>query len=149
MALLELISEDIVKVPLAAGTKTEVIRELIATLKDSGKIEDTEAVYDAIMKRESQGSTGLEKGIAVPHSKCTEVKTLTMAIGISHTGIDFESLDGQPAQLFFLILAPPDQSGPHIQALSEIAKLSKSNVFLRLIKSAQTAGEVVELFTEE
>ncbi len=148
MALVDLISPEVVKVPLAAKTKQEVIRELVRLLLDAGRIPEFQAPYDALLAREAMGSTGLEQGIAVPHAKTTTVRTLTVAIGIAPHGIDFESADGKPANLFFLLLAPPDQSGPHIQALAEIARIAKSPTFLRLLSSATSSREVVELFRE-
>ena len=149
MALIDQIHSDVVKTPLAGHTKPEIIRELIDILAGAGKIEDTEAVYDAIMQRESLGSTGLEAGIAVPHAKTDAVESLTIAIGIKPDGVDFEALDGQPSKLFFLILAPPDQSGPHIEALAEIARVTKSTGFIRVLMSAASPEEVVELFQGE
>lgn len=148
MALIDLITEDVVRAPLAAQSKPEVLRELLQVLVDAGKLTDQEKAYQALLERESRGSTGLEKGIAVPHAKTDAVSKLTLAIGVSPGGIDFEALDGQPSKLFFLILAAPDQSGPHIEALSEIARLSRSQAFLRAVMSAQSPKEVVELFQE-
>jgi fructose-specific phosphotransferase system IIA component len=148
MALIDLVTEDVVKVPLAAQSKPEVLRELLQVLVDAGKLTDQEKAYQALLERESRGSTGLEKGIAVPHAKTGAVSTLTLAIGVAPGGIDFQALDGQPSKLFFLILAAPDQSGPHIEALSEIARLSRSQAFLRAVMSAQSPKELVELFQE-
>ena len=149
MAILELINEKIIKIPIVSTTKIDTIKELIKVLNDAGKIEDPELVYDAVLTREDQGSTGLEKGIAVPHAKTNDVTELTMAIGISPTGIDFDSYDGQPSHLFFMLLAPPDSSGPHIAALADIARMCNSAVFCRMLKSAVSAKEVVEIFKEE
>jgi len=149
MALVDLISSEVVKVPLTADNKPAVIRELVQILKDSGKIDDFDNVLEAIHKREEMGSTGLELGIAVPHAKTDAVKNLTVAIGISPEGIDFGSLDSKPSQLFFLMLAPPDQSGPHIEALAEIAKLSRSTAFISTLINARSSQEVVELFRED
>ena len=149
MALVDLISPEIVKVPLSADNKPAVIRELVQILKDAGKIYDIDVVLEAIHKREDMGSTGLERGIAVPHAKTGSISTLTISIGISPQGIDFNSIDGKPSRLFFLMLAPPDQSGPHIEALAEIAKLSRSSAFISTLVSARTPQEVVELFREE
>jgi fructose-specific phosphotransferase system IIA component len=149
MALVDLISEEMVKVPLTSTDKPGVLRELLQILKDAGMIEDFDKVLEAIFKREELGSTGLEEGIAVPHAKTDAVKSLTIAIGISPQGIDFHSLDGKPSKLFFLMLAAPDQSGPHIEALAEIAKLSKSRAFCNALINAQSAKEVVALFRED
>jgi fructose-specific phosphotransferase system IIA component len=149
MALVDLIIPEVVKVPLTARDKPGVIDELIQVLKDAGKIEDKDRVADAIHKREAMGSTGLELGIAVPHAKSEAVRELTMSLGIAPQGIEFDALDGKPSKLFFLILAAPDQSGPHIEALAEIAKLSKSKAFLNALINATSAQEVVNLFRED
>jgi mannitol/fructose-specific phosphotransferase system IIA component (Ntr-type) len=148
MALADLISPEVVKVPLAAKTKPEAIRELVQVLLDAGKIPEFHTAHDALLAREALGSTGLEQGIAVPHAKTRAVPSLTVAIGIAPQGIDFESADGKPSTLLFLLLAPPDQSGPHIAALAEIARIARSPTFLRLLVSASTPREVVELFRE-
>jgi len=148
MALIDLITPDVIKIPLESNTKTGVLRELAELLASANKIKEVEPVLDALTQRESLGSTGLEKGIAVPHSKTPKVETLTLAIGISPDGIDFDSIDGEPSTLFFCMVAPPDQSGPHIEALAEIARLTQSDSFCRLLKEAQGPEEVVELFRE-
>lgn len=149
MALVDLIRPEVIKVPLLSTTKGEVIRELAELLRDAGKISDTEQVYDALMKREALGSTGLEQGIAVPHAKTTAVNSLTVALGISPKGVDFQAIDGDLSKLFFLLVAPPDQSGPHIEALADIARITKSQAFCRTLASATSPAEVVELFSED
>ena len=149
MALIDLISPEVLKIPLTSDNKPDVLRELVQVLKDAGKIDDIDSVLDAIHKREDLGSTGLELGIAVPHAKTDAVESLTLAIGISPAGIDFNSLDGKPSKLFFLMLAPPNQTGPHIEALAEIAKLTKSKAFCSTLINARTAQEVVDLFRED
>ncbi|MBN1837029.1 MAG: PTS sugar transporter subunit IIA [Spirochaetales bacterium] len=149
MALLDLINTDVVKVPLQSQTKNAVIRELVETLRDAGKIAEVEPVYDAVIARENMGSTGLENGIAVPHAKTRAVRKLTMALGVAPQGVDFQAIDGKPSRLFFLLLAPPDQSGPHIQALAEIARITRSQSFCSAIVNATSAEAVVELFSEE
>lgn len=148
MALVDLISKDVIKVPLTGSNKIEVMRELVEVLHHSGKIEKTDEVIDALLERESKGSTGLESGIAVPHCKTGAVDTLTLAIGIAPQGVDFESIDGEPSKLFFLMLAPPDQSGPHIEALAEIARLTQSSSFCNALIDSKDAEEVLELFQD-
>lgn len=146
MALVDLITTEVVKVPLMSRDKTGVIEELVQILVEAGKITNREEVLDAIHKREAMGSTGLEFGIAVPHAKTEAVKEITMSIGIAAQGIEFDAIDGKPSTLFFMILAAPDQSGPHIEALAEIAKLSKSKAVLSALVAATSAEEVVEIF---
>ena len=147
MALIDLVAEDIVKVPLISTNKPDVLRELVQILEDAGQIEDFEAVLNALKQRESQGSTGLEDGIAVPHCKTVAVSTLKLAIGIAPEGIDFDSLDSKPSKLFFLLVAPPNLSGPHVEALAEIAKLAQSKVLCEALANAENEKQVVELLT--
>jgi len=149
MALIDLITEKIVKVPLVSNDKPEVIRELIQILVDAGEVSDFDAVLKAVNEREEKQSTGLEEGVAIPHCKCDAVSTLKIAIGIAPQGIDFNSIDGKPSKLFFLMLASPNQAGPHVEALAEIAKLVRSKAFCRAVISAENAMEVVELFRGE
>jgi nitrogen PTS system EIIA component len=149
MALIDLIDANVVKVPLAGRSKDEVIRELLAVLSSAGRLDDVARAYEAVLAREALGSTGLENGIAVPHAKTTAVHDLTIAIGVSPGGIDFQALDGRPSSLFFLILAPPDKSGPHIEALAEIARLTRSTAFCKAVAAAPNAADVVRLFRGE
>jgi nitrogen PTS system EIIA component len=149
MALMDLLEESIIKVPLESDDKNGVIRELVEVLSAAGKIRNPESVEAAVLERENMGSTGLDKGIAVPHAKTTEVSALYIALGISNEGIDFEALDGESSHLFFMILAPPDQSAQHIQVLSEIAGIARSSAFCRMLTHSESAKEVMELFQEE
>jgi mannitol/fructose-specific phosphotransferase system IIA component (Ntr-type) len=149
MALIDMVTERIVKIPLESKDKPDVLRELVQILKDADEIDDFDAVLKVVQEREDKGSTGLEKSIAVPHAKTPAVSSLKLAIGVAPEGIDFDSLDRQPSKLFFLLVAAPDQSGPHVEALAEIAKLSRSNAFCRALVNADSAAEVVELLKGE
>ena len=149
MALIDMVTEEIVKIPLESKDKSDVLRELVQILKDADEIDDFDIVLKAVQEREDKESTGLEKSIAVPHAKTPAVSSLKLAIGIAPEGVDFDSLDKQPSKLFFLLVAAPDQSGPHVEALGEIAKLSRSNAFCRALVNADSAAEVVELLKGE
>lgn len=149
MSMINLITEKIVKVPLVSDDKPDVIRELVQILKDAGEIEDSDGVLTAIQSREDKQSTGLVDGIAVPHGRTAAVDGLKLAIGIAPQGIDFDSYDGKPSKLFFLLLASLDSAGPHVAALAEIAKLAQSKSFCRALCNAETAAEVVELMKGE
>ena len=148
MAIIDLIVPEVVKVGLTSADKPSVLRELLQILIDAGKVTNKDEVLDALIKRESLQSTGLEAGIAVPHAKTKAVPGLTLAIGINAEGIDFDAIDHQPSKLFFLMLAPPDKSGPHIEALAEIARMSKSKAFISALIAAKNVEEVLELFGE-
>lgn len=149
MAIADIISIDLIKVPLVSVEKSDVIREMAELFGVAGKTDNTDGLYDAVMDREDKGSTGLGQGIAVPHAKTDLVETMTVAIGVSFDGVEFDSLDGEPAYLFFMIIAPPDQSGPHIQCLSEIARIAQNKKFCQYLLAAKTSQEVLELFTED
>jgi nitrogen PTS system EIIA component len=149
MALLDLIEEKVVKVPLDSKDKFGIIEELVDLLDNAGKIEDRTKAMDALIARENQGSTGLEQGIAVPHAKTDAVKNIALAVGVSPSGVDFEAMDGKPSHLFFLMLAPPDQPSQHVEILSEIARLTKSPAVMKLLLSAASPKDVVEVFTED
>jgi fructose-specific phosphotransferase system IIA component len=149
MALIDLIVEDIIKLPLESQDKPDVLREMVQILQDAGKIDDFDGALQAVQEREDKMSTGLQDGIAVPHGKTPVVSSLQLAIGVSPIGIDFDALDGNPTHLFFLLLAPPDQAGPHVQALAEIAKLAQSKAFCRALIHAESAEEIVELMKGE
>lgn len=148
MALLELLEEKIVKIPLKAKNKKDTINELVKILKKSGKIKDTKIILKDLFKREELSSTGLGGGIAIPHAKTSAVDTLILAIGIAPKGIDFESLDGSPSNLFFLILTPLDQAAQHLQMLSEIASITKDKDFLQAIIKSASPAEIVKLFLD-
>ena len=149
MALIDMVVEKIVKIPLESKDKPDVLRELVQILKDADEINDFDTVLKAVQEREDKQSTGLEKSFAVPHCKTTAVSSLKLAIGIAPQGIDFDSVDKEPSKLFFLLVAAPDQSGPHVEALSEIAKLSQSNAFCKALIRSENAQEVVELMKGE
>jgi len=145
MSLIDLVSEKVVKTPLHSNDKPDVLRELVQILKDAGEIADYDTVLKAVQDREDKLSTGLQAGIAVPHAKTSAVSSLKLALGIAPQGIDFDSMDGLPTKLFFLLIASPDRSGPHVEALAEIAKLARSQAFCNALVNAQNAKEIVEL----
>jgi fructose-specific phosphotransferase system IIA component len=144
-----MIVEKVIKTPLVSKDKPDVLRELVQILKDAGEIDDFDTALKDVQIREDKMSTGLEKGIAVPHAKSEAVSNLKLAIGIAPEGIDFDSMDKEPSKLFFLLLAPPGQSGPHVEALAEIAKLANSTSFCKALINADNAQEVVELMKGE
>ena len=143
MKLSELLSPDCIKVGLEAEDKEEAIAELVEQLVRARRIPDRSAAVRCIFERERRQSTGIGHGVAIPHGKDVTVPQLALAVGISQTGIEFDSLDGEPVFLVFLVLAQEANPGPHIQALAEIARLLQDgNIYARLRKATQT-GEVL------
>lgn len=148
MRLTDLIKPELIVVPLKAKDKEGVIAELIAHTAEAGEIKDPARVNEAVLQRESLGSTGLENGIAIPHAKSDAVESVVLSVGVSPTGVEFEALDGAPSKIFFLILAPPDKSGIHVEVLSEIALVTRSDTFLKLLENAGDPYEVAKLFQD-
>jgi fructose-specific phosphotransferase system IIA component len=145
MALMDLIDERAVKAPLEALDKEGVIKELSELLAEHGNVGDANALISAVWEREGMGSTGLDDGIAVPHGKSAAVRSLGVAIGIAPQGVDFGAADGKLSKIFFLMAAPLDHPGPHIETLAEIARLSHSKALIKALASAKSAEEVLSL----
>jgi fructose-specific phosphotransferase system IIA component len=138
-----------IKTPLVSQKKEDVLRELVMILADANAINQTEDAYMAVVAREQKGSTGLGAEIAIPHAKTDAVDKVAMAIGIAPKGISFDSLDGKPAKIFFLILANPEYASLHIEALSEIAKLTRDKKFCQSLIDAADAAEVLSIIQQE
>jgi mannitol/fructose-specific phosphotransferase system IIA component (Ntr-type) len=108
---------------LRASTKAGVIAELVAALAGPGGLADKDAALKAVMEREKQMSTGMQDGVALPHGKVDGINEIMIAVGAAPEGISFDSLDGKPTHLVFLVLSPRNVTGPHVQLLSAIASL--------------------------
>lgn len=139
-----------IKAELAAGDKESVIRELVGALIAAGQIQEAEhdSIVKAIMKREELGSTGIGRGVAVPHTKHPSVDRLIGTVGVSQEGIDFQSLDGEKVQLFFLLVSPPDRPGDHLRALENISRQLRDDTFCRFLKQAKTSDDIRQLLEE-
>jgi len=144
--VLSTLQERAIKAPLKSRTKRDVIAELVSVLADLSLISDKDLALNDVLKREYEQSTGLEKGVAVPHAKTHGVSDLVMAVGISPQGVDFGAFDGQPSRIFFLILCPPDRPDKHIKALEEIAFLVSNEDFLNsVLKKSDSSAVLSEL----
>lgn len=144
MKFTEHVKSENIKLQLEGQTKEEVIEELVELLTESCCVEDADTILDAVMAREREGSTGLEKGVAIPHAKSDAVSRLSIVIGISREGIDFDALDGKPSTLFFLMVAPTSESGPHVQAIAKIVKMIKIDRFRDKLLKAKSGEEVID-----
>lgn len=146
MTTKDMFSKNRISFDLKANNKDEVIKELIQILYDDGKIIDKEKFREAVLKREEEFSTGIGMGIAIPHGKSNTVKEASIAFGRSNKGIDYESMDDKPANLFFLIAVPEESSDVHLKALSEISrKLMHTEIREKLFK-VQSFEEFIKIF---
>lgn len=146
----DFINLDSIKADLVAENKEGVIRELVAGLVDAGQISSDEQdnIVKAIMKREELGSTGIGRGVAVPHTKHPSVDRLVGTVGVSSEGVDFESLDGEKVQLFFLLISPPDRPGDHLRALENISRQLRDDTFCRFLKQSKSSEDIQTLLEE-
>jgi PTS system fructose-specific IIA component/PTS system nitrogen regulatory IIA component len=150
MKFSDFVTVDAIRSSVEAATKEGVIREMTQSLVDAGSIApgDLDGIVKAIMKREDLGSTGIGRGVAVPHTKHPSVRRLVGTVAISHEGVDFESLDGEPVQLFFLLVSPPDRPGDHLRALENISRQLRDESFCKQLKSAKGPLEIQHLLEE-
>lgn len=150
MKFSDFVSITAIKADVSSLDKPGVIRELVESLAAAGAIKasDAEGIVAAIMKREELGSTGIGRGVAVPHTKHGSVEKLVGTVGVSSEGVDFNSLDGDKVQLFFLLVSPPDRPGDHLRALENISRQLRDDTFCRFLKQAKSAHDI-QLLLEE
>jgi PTS system fructose-specific IIA component/PTS system nitrogen regulatory IIA component len=150
MKFSDFVSVEAIRPNVVATNKEGVIREMAQSLVDAGKIAagELESIVKAIMKREDLGSTGIGRGVAVPHTKHPSVNRLIGTVAISQQGVDFESLDGDPVQLFFLLVSPPDRPGDHLRALENISRQLRDDTFCKTLKEATGPHDVWRLLEE-
>jgi len=148
MDLTGLLSQGQIIYPLRGHTKNEIINELLIALAKSGRVSDRHLALNNVLEREKLLSTGLEKGLAVPHAKTDAVDELVIGFGLHKQGVDFESIDGQPAHFIFLVLSPHDSSGPHIKALARISRSIKEPSVRQELLEAGSAQDIEKILTE-
>ncbi|MDU1910440.1 fructose-specific PTS transporter subunit EIIC [Fusobacterium sp.] len=142
-----MLSENCINLNLKGTNKNQVIDELVELLNAAGKLNDKEEYKKEILKREAQSSTGLEEGIAIPHAKTSAVKIPSIAFGLSKTGIDYDSLDGEPSKLFFMIAAPANASDTHIEVLSKLTTTLLDDDVRESLLKATSPKEVIEILS--
>ena len=149
MKLLEILSIDCIRVPLIATDKQGVINELVDVLSDAGRVENPASLKEAVWTREQTRTTGIGRGLAIPHGKCPGMGALAMAIGRPAKPMNFEAIDNQPVELIFLLASPPDRTSDHIQALARVSRLMTMDEFREKIYAANDPQTILELLTEQ
>jgi len=141
---------DAIRADLQAVDKRGVVEELVGAIVAAGgvKADDQVSIVQAVMKREELGSTGIGRGVAVPHSKHPSVDRLIGTVGISRNGVDFNSLDGEKVQVFFLLVSPPDRPGDHLRALENISRQLRDDTFCRFLKQSKGVEDIKLLLDE-
>ena len=150
MNLTDFMVPDAIVPEVQSETRDEVIRELVEVLAGTGHVpgDCIEEIVSKLVERENQGSTGIGKGIAVPHIKHTSVKGIVGTIGCSKKGIDFSSLDKQPAYSIILLLSPAGDADKHLQAMENIFRNLQNDDFRRFLRQAQTVEQIKEIILE-
>ncbi len=149
--LSNLIDENCINLELGATRKKDAIEELLAVLEKAGKTGsiDTDGVLKDIMEREKSSSTGIGDGVAIPHKMVEGFDRTVMAFGRKKQGINFDSIDGKPATLFFLILGQEGGSSKHLRILSKLARLMHDPEFRKTLQNASSASEIVGAFKKQ
>ncbi len=150
MKFSDFISVKAIRAELTAEDKPTVITELVQSLLDAGEVsaEEKDDIIAAILKREELGSTGIGRGVAVPHTPHPSVQKLVGTVGVSSGGVDFNSLDGEKVQLFFLLVSPPERPGDHLRALENISRQLRDDTFCRFLKQSKSTEAIQELLQE-
>jgi len=149
MNLLDILTIDSIRAPLAASDKRGVIDELVDVLAVNKRVVDAAALKEAVWTREQTRTTGIGHGLAIPHGKAPGLPALAMAIGKPAKPMDFQAIDGQPVRLVVLLASPPDRTSDHIQALARISRLMTMDDFRGKIYEAQTSVEIFELIRSQ
>ena len=142
------LNKDCISVDLKGNTKDEILEELLSLLCQSGNIEDRAMVLNALKERESSMSTGLEKGIAIPHAKTNGVKETCVAIGLKKEGVNFDSLDGEPSKIFIMLASPIENSGPQMRAMAAFSGALMRDEVRAALMNAENAETVIEILEE-
>jgi PTS system fructose-specific IIA component/PTS system nitrogen regulatory IIA component len=147
MRLSDFVVREAIVPVLPAATKEAVIRGMVESLRAAGCFRDIdlEDIIRAIIKREQLGSTGIGRGVAIPHTKHAGVDKLIGTVAVSHTGVAFESLDGEPVYVFVLLISPQDRPGDHLRALENVSRCLRDDGFVHSLRAATTREEVCAL----
>lgn len=147
--LMDVLTEAQIRFPLDAADKSAALGELVALLAERKRIDNADAVLEAVLDREAIMTTGVGNGVAIPHCKTAHSREFTIALGIAPTGIDFESLDDHPATIIFLLVGPDNDPGTHIRLLSRISRIISDETVRERILAAGDAAAIVAILREK
>jgi len=151
MKLSDILHPDAVTIDLVSTDKNDLLAELVELLVASKGIKKTDKsmILNKLKERETIGSTGIGKGVGIPHAKCAFLKKMVAAFGISKEGVDFKALDGERTYIFFLLAAPGETPGPHLKALAKISRILDDKFVRERLRSLKSAKEVLKAIDEE
>lgn len=149
MKLTDILKESSIVSDLQAKTKSDVLEALASAVVKSHPGIDKQEILKVLLERETLGSTGIGDGIAIPHGKLTNLAEIISGFGLSKSGIEFDSLDGKPAHLFFLLIAPDNSVGTHLKMLARISRMLKNSSFRTKLMNATSQKEMYQIIAEE
>ncbi|MEM6330324.1 MAG: PTS sugar transporter subunit IIA [Planctomycetota bacterium] len=150
MKFADFIVKDAIRASVEATDKEGVIREIASSLLAAGAVaeDQLDSIIEAVLKREELGSTGIGRGVAVPHTKHPTVDELCGTVVVSEGGVEFDSLDGEKVHLLFLLVSPPDRPGDHLRALENISRQLRDDSFCNFLKQSKSPEDIWQLLEE-
>jgi PTS system nitrogen regulatory IIA component len=148
MKILDVLKTEAINVNLTARDKKGVLDELVAPVAAFAGVTKDQLVK-VLLERERLGSTGIGGGIGIPHGKLKSLESLVLGFGRSRQGVNFESMDGKPTHIFFLLLTPEDSAGLHLKLLARISRLLKNDTFKERLMLSQTSEDIITAIGEE
>jgi PTS system fructose-specific IIA component/PTS system nitrogen regulatory IIA component len=150
MPMTDFVVRDAIIPALTATSKEAVIREIVESLSSTGNIprDVADDIVRAILKREQLGSTGIGRGIAIPHTKHASVDRLTGTVALSKSGVAFDSIDGEPVFVFVLLVSPQDRPGDHLRALENVVRTMRDDAFVKALREADSRDAVWKLLSD-
>lgn len=149
MKITEMLRKEFILEELKAKGKREALVELTGAFARGRLKFDPDAMLHVLLEREKLGSTGIGDGIAIPHGKLAGLEEIVVAFGRSAEGVDFEAMDGKPAHLFFLLMAPENSVGQHLKALAKISRMLKDEAFRKRLLAARDCDELFQALAEK
>lgn len=149
MKLMEILSEDRVKIPLENTDKNKIIEEMVGMIDQSSPLKNKDQILQAVLAREAVMSTGVGDEIAIPHGKSEGVDDIVAALGITKEPVNFDSLDNKPVRLIWLLVGPQDKTGPHLKALSRISRLMHQKDFRERLMDTIKPEDIIEYISSE
>ena len=148
MKILDVLPREAILVDLKAQDKKGVLEELVEPIARLKKANLDELVL-VLLERERLGSTGIGSGIGIPHGKLKNLDELVLGFGLSHAGVDFESMDGRPTHIFFLLMTPENSTGLHLKVLARISKILKNDTFRERLLGATNGDDIYRIIKDE
>lgn len=149
MRITEFLKLEAVVSHLAGRTKADVLTELAASVSKVTPSVPVTRIHEVLAEREKIGSTGMEKGVAIPHGRLAELVDLVACFGVSKEGVNFDARDGRPSHFFFALVAPENSAGVHLKALSKVSRLFRSDALRDAILAANTPADIYALIVQE